>query len=154
MTSIHNLVSEYWILDWAVPIGTFSTNWYSRRSIVDGSEVVGWPCLSGESCSIWCCPPYIRRATPRIHDNAPILISGHYHFAISCSEKKKLWVVFCVFASVKLAKLDEPAWTRPWRPPSSHGRHHGPPLTTRPHATSSHNLFRYDYVVKIAIYYY
>ncbi len=23
----------------------------------------------------------------------------------------KLWVVFCVFASVKLAKLDGPAWT-------------------------------------------
>ena len=57
-----------WILDRAVPIGTLSTNWYSRRSIIDGSEVVGWPCSSGKSCSIWCCPPYIRRATPRIHE--------------------------------------------------------------------------------------
>ena len=31
----------FWILDGAVPIGTLSTNWYSRRSIIDGSEVVG-----------------------------------------------------------------------------------------------------------------
>ena len=53
----------------------------------------------------------------------------------------KLWVVFCVFASVKLAKREQTGIDRPWRPPSSHGRH-GPPLPTRPHATSSHNILR------------
>ena len=52
-----------------------------------------------------------------------------------------VWVVFCVFASVKLAKREPTGMDRPWRPPSSHGRH-GPPLTTRPHATPSFNIFR------------
>ncbi len=47
-----------------------------------------------------------------------------------------VWVVFCVLASVKLAKREPTGMDRPWRPPSSHGRH-GPPLTTRPHATPS-----------------
>ncbi len=45
------------------------------------------------------------------------------------------------FASVKLAKRRRTGVDRPWRPPSSHGRH-GPPLPTRPHATSSHNILR------------
>ncbi len=52
-----------------------------------------------------------------------------------------VWVVFCVFASVKLAKREPTGMDRPWRPPSSHGRH-GPPLTTRPHATPSFNIVR------------
>ncbi len=47
------LLVAVWILDRAIPIGTLSTNWYSRNGVAAAMEVVGAPASSGDPWREW-----------------------------------------------------------------------------------------------------